>query len=77
MWWMNANLFFTKQMKKKGESVYAGATLLYEWSCQEGKLCKLLRKWNSYLLNAHPLCVSCVIHEMYMTIPISSSCPIL
>ena len=35
MWWMNVvdvvvQFILYKQMKKKGESVYAGATLLYE-----------------------------------------------
>jgi hypothetical protein len=31
MWWMNVVVQFIlyKQMKKKGENVYAGATLLY------------------------------------------------
>ncbi len=40
MWWMNVVVQFIlyKQMKKKGETVYAGATLLVKRMGQEGKL---------------------------------------
>ncbi len=52
------SMILYKQIMKEGS--VCCATLLYEWSCQEGTLCKFLRKWNSYiyyLLNARSPCV--------------------